>query len=468
MTGRLASLLYDWLLHSGAELVELPSRSFTGPEILELAAQGADALQASGVEADEPVHVAISNRPADIAGFLAVWSVGGVVVPVHRNASVTTRLAVGAATGARLQLDGTSVEDIALTRPQRRELLAGAAFVIFTSGTTGAPKGVVLGHDALAGKLDALDRLLSIRRDDVVLAPLQLIFIFGVWVSLLAVRTGARLVLAPKFTMEATAQALGRDVTVLAAVPSLLRTLLADSPPAAGHLRAILTGGEALAPVLRDRLAGAWPTAGVFDLYGSTETGSCDFVVRPADAALAAGSIGTPTEGVAYRIVHEDGIEAEPGETGELRIETPFRMLGYLDNPSLTEASIVDGGFRTGDLARARPDGRVELVGRSKEIISRGGNKISPLEVENVLCAHGSVAAALCAGVPDARLGEAIHAVVVLRRHAELSAGDLRAWAAERIERYKLPDVIIFMDALPLGETGKASRAALRAMSIAG
>lgn len=468
MTSRLARLLNDWLLTSGAEIGELSSGSFTGPEIVEQAASAAAELIARGVEPNEPVHVTIANRPSDIAAFLAVWSVGAVAVPIHWNASATTRRAVGAATRARLQIDCAYVEELAVASPPRRSLLAGAALVIFTSGTTGAPKGVALSHDALAAKLDALDRLLAIRRNDVVLAPLQLVFIFGVWVSLLTIRAGARLVLVPKFTAEATAQALGRDVTVLAAVPSLLRTLLADEAPDVARLRSILTGGEALAPVLRDRLGAAWPAAGVFDLYGSTETGSCDFVVRPEDGALAAGSIGSPTEGVAFRIVRDDESDAAAGETGELRIDTPFGMLGYLDNPALTAASVVDGWFRTGDIARVRTDGRVELVGRSKEIISRGGNKISPLEVENLLCAHASVAAALCVGVPDARLGEAIHAVVVLRRNARLTEGDLKTWAAERIERYKLPDVIRFSETLPLGETGKTSRAALRAMVTAG
>jgi acyl-CoA synthetase (AMP-forming)/AMP-acid ligase II len=136
-------------------------------------------------------------------------------------------------------------------------------------------------------------------------------------------------------------------------------------------------------------------------------------------------------------------------------------MLGYLNDEALTKASFQDGFFKTGDLARMRPDGRLELVGRSKEIISRGGNKIAPLELDNLLATHPDVAAALCAGVPDERLGESIHAVVVLRPGARLTPSILRDWAATRLERFKLPDAIHFCDALPLGSTGKASRAAV-------
>jgi acyl-CoA synthetase (AMP-forming)/AMP-acid ligase II len=142
-------------------------------------------------------------------------------------------------------------------------------------------------------------------------------------------------------------------------------------------------------------------------------------------------------------------------------------MLGYLDQPDLTKASVAGGFFKTGDLVRERADGRIELVGRSKEIISRGGNKIAPLEIDDLLASHAEVAAALSAGVPDERLGEAIHAAVVLRPGSRLTADALREWARARTERFKVPDTIHFCDALPLGSTGKAARSAVTAMALA-
>src|SRR5262249_54082213 len=152
------------------------------------------------------------------------------------------------------------------------------------------------------------------------------------------------------------------------------------------------------------------------------------------DQPVGLGTIGSPTEHVGFRLAKADGREAGDGETGELQIRTPYGMLGYLDAPELTAESFSDGYFKTGDLARRVAGGRVQLVGRSKDIISRGGIKVAPLEIDNLLCEHPDVAAALCAGVADERLGEVIHAVVVLRPGVTISAEALRAWMLERTE----------------------------------
>ena len=205
----------------------------------------------------------------------------------------------------------------------------------------------------------------------------------------------------------------------------------------------------------------------MYDLYGLTETGSCDFCLPPADQADGAGSIGRPTEGVDFRLVGADGRPVTDGGQGELCIRTPFGMLGYLDDPDLTAGSFIDGYLRTGDLARVRGDGRVEIVGRLKDIVSRGGNKIAPAEIDALLCSHPDVAAALCAGVPDARLGEAMHAVVVPKANAALTPEALRQWVATRIEKYKVPDAIYLRDALPLGSTGKVRRAGVAEIALA-
>ena len=146
-------------------------------------------------------------------------------------------------------------------RPPARELLRDAALVIFTSGSTGKPKGVVIGHDPLVGKLGVLDRLLGLSAQDVVVVPLRLTFIFGLWVSLLALRAGARLVLVPKFTPGDVATRLARDATVLAAVPTMLRGLLAEGATAAPALRMIMTGGETLGAALGGQLRAAFPKA---------------------------------------------------------------------------------------------------------------------------------------------------------------------------------------------------------------
>jgi long-chain acyl-CoA synthetase len=291
-----------------------------------------------------------------------------------------------------------------------------------------------------------------------VLSPLQLTFIFGLWVSLLTLMKGARLVLVPKFTGDAIGRGLV-EATVLAGVPSMFRALLADSAVPAPNLRMILTGGEVLAPGLAKAMRRVAPAA-IHDLYGLTETGSCDFYLGPPDQPHGFGTIGHPTDRVMFRLAR-DRCAVATGETGELQIRTPFGMLGYLDNPELTDASFDGDYFRTGDLARITAGGYIELVGRSKDIISRGGIKIAPLEIDNLLGEHPGVAAALCAGVPDERLGEVIHAVIVPRAGAHLDAVELRDWLLTRTEHFKVPDVFHFCDVLPSGSSGKADRSAV-------
>lgn len=460
MTGALAHLLIDALERSPVPVASTVGERLDPRAGLDVAAGIARALRGRDIEPDEPVLVGIANRPGDLAALLGIWLAGAVAVPVHVAASAMTLTAIARATAVRFRVDGDMVSALGTTPPPRRILLGDAAFVIFTSGSTGQPKGVVIGHARFAAKLAALGRLVVLRPQDVVIVPLQLTFIFGLWVSILTLSASAHLLLVPKFSAGPVTQALEGGASIIAAVPSMLRALVSGPSIVAPSLRAVLTGGEALggplARALRDVLKGA----GIFDLYGLTETGSCDFCLGPADQRLGCGTIGAPTEGVTYRVMAQDAL-AEPGTPGELQIRTPFSMLGYLDDPVLTESSFSDGYFRTGDLARSNAAGHVELVGRIKEIISRGGNKIAPAELDNLLCGHPDVAAALCAGVPDARLGETIHALVVPRPGAAITPEALREWVTARTERYKVPDVIHFGDSVPLGATGKADRRAV-------
>ena len=265
---------------------------------------------------DEPVLVTIGNRPADLGALLGVWLAGAVAVPIHASAALATLQSVRDATAARFLIDRDEVRAVAPAPPPERNLLRGAALVIFTSGSTGQPKGVVIGHERFAKKLDVLGRLLRLRPDDVAVVPLQLTFIFGLWVGILALRSGAALVLAPKFSAETVARALADGGTVLAAVPSMLRTMLSGAGRDAPSLHSILTGGEALGTALAGALRQAFPSAGLYDLYGLTETGSCDFCLAPADQPAGAGSIGSPTEGVRFRLVAEDGRPAPEGSPG--------------------------------------------------------------------------------------------------------------------------------------------------------
>lgn len=444
------------LAGSSASVEDLSGARLDAAALVAQAQALADALRAAGLARDEPVALIIDNAPVDLVGYLGLWLAGCVAVPIHVGAPQAAVQALMARVRNRFVVRAGAIERIAATASAQRALLRGAAIVVFTSGSTGEPKGVVIGHARLLGKLSALARLLQFTAQDVVAAPLQLTFIFGVWVALLSLMSGARLVLGPKFSAT-EAGATYRQATILAAVPTLLRALCAQGAGSPA-LRKILTGGEPFAPALGERLAGLFPDASIYDLFGLTETGSCDFCLHPDDQPAGHGSIGRVTEGVRFRIA-PTSVTGLPAGAGELQIDTPFGMLGYLDADDLTAAAFADGWFRTGDLAVQRADGFVQLVGRSKDIVSRGGNKIAPLEIENVFTRHDAVAAALAFGYPDERLGESLQLLVV-RRDPGLSAQALRDWASGRIERFKLPDAILFVDALPAGRTGKADRGA--------
>lgn len=462
VTAALAARLAEALAREGSRLTDVATgEDASGDSLIARATALAHSLRRLELLPHEPVHVRIGNRPEDLAAMLGVWLAEGVVVPVHVSAASHTLQNLRAATSARFVVDRGVIETIGIGPPPPREMLEGAALIIFTSGTTGVPKGVVIGHSALAGKLDVLSTMLTFRTDDVVLLPLQLTFIFGIWVALLTLCSRARLMLVQRFDHDIISAMLANDVSVLATVPSVLRTVFARSVPQTRRLRMVFTGGESLGPMLSRHLSAAWPAARIYDLYGSTETGSCDFC-HIAGSVGGADSIGGPTDHVRFRIVDARGEDMAEGLPGELLIRTPFGMTGYLDNPTLTNASFLDGYFRTGDLAKLLPDHSVALVGRLKEIVSKGGNKIAPQEIDNLLCSHPGVAASLTAGIPDSRLGEALYSAIVLKPGHAVTAETLKIWMAERIERFKIPETMRIVDALPMGPTGKASRAALK------
>ena len=471
-----------------APALQAPGQAWSYAALAQQAQAVAAQLRAAGLQADEPVLVMVSNQPADIAALMAVWLAGGVVVAVHRSTPPALLAGLQQRCGARLGLDlppdlppgqpaATGLLRWAAPAPPPRPLLAGAAFIVFTSGSTGQPKGVVLGHAAFHGKLLQIDSLLQFRPDDRTLLVLNLSFGFGLWVALLTLLRGGLLVMAPKFDpAEALHTLASQRITQLGLVPTMMRLVLADPAlapalarvAAQGDLRQMLIGGELLGLSLADTLRRQFSRTRLVDIYGLTETSTCDFFAFPADQALRPGCIGRPSPQVQHRIADAQGQPLPHGAVGELQLRSPFLMAGYLDAPALTAAAHQDGWFRTGDLARQHPDGLVELMGRQKELISRGGHKLTPVEVEQALSAHPDVAAALAVGMADAVLGQRIHVLLVPRSGSTLSTAALRQHLGSRLEKFKHPDAWHLADALPLGRTGKADRGALAELVNAG
>lgn len=431
----LADALFDALARRPAGVaIAGPDGAITCGEIIAAADLGARTLLSEGLRPFAPVPVEVDNRPTDIIDMLSVYRAGGVAVPIHRATPEVRR---------REMLD----------RLRPSPTLDGASTVVFTSGSTGSPKGVVLRGDRQAGKLAAIGEETKWPQGRRTLLALQLTFSFGQWVTWLTLLRDGTVVFPERLTCDAVVQRLSAGgIDCLPAVPTLLRGLLDNGPVFGGT---VMAGGESLPAGLGARLRQAWPEARLGDIYGLTETGTSDFFVDPDVYDVAAGSLGRPATGIDVRV----------GDDGELRIRSPWAMAGYLDDPGRTaEAFDSDGFFRTGDLVSYRADGRPVLVGRASDMINKGGLKVAPREVEDVLAAHPAVAAVLVTGIPDPETGEAVAAAVVAQAGMEIDPDVLRGWVAERTEKYKAPSKILAVPTLPVGRTGKADRGMLRAL----
>ena len=465
-------LLQSFAAFAGSPALNDSSGTWSYRRLTDAATAIERALRAADLAPDEPVIVPVANEARDGAALIGIWLAGGVAVPVARNAPARAIDGMRAATGARFCVTNAAaqfVSEVGDKLPPPRPLLKGAAMIVFTSGSTGRPKGVVLSHRAFAGKLEAIDSMLGFAPHTRVLLVLQITFVFGMWVLLLTLLKGGTAWMHSRFEPAAILMALrDQGISDAALVPTMLRKFLSIDETLSGPLIAdvalkrILVGGEPFGCELSMRLQKLMPNMQVVDIYGLTETCSSDFFLSAHEREQFAETIGRPGPGVQFRIADEQGRELPVAATGELQIRTPFIMNGYLDEPDMTRSAFADGFFRTGDLARKREDGRVELAGRIKDLVIRGGAKVSPLELDHILAQHPGVAAALTTGVPDPMMGERIHALVVPRANADIDEKGLREWIAGRIERFKWPDVYHFGPELPTGRTGKVDRNALR------
>jgi long-chain acyl-CoA synthetase len=442
---------------------------------------------------NEPVMVRRSNHPSDFVAFLGVWIAGGLVVPVHRTSPPEVVRAIQAKARCPICVDmlagagkEASVQALAPdadadeSRAVRARVLEGGALVIFTSGSTGLPKGAVLSHAAFLGKLQQNQRHFQAGPDTASLLVLNNTFSFGIWVALMTLMEGGKIATLARFTPQAFVDTLcAEQVSFVGVVPTMIRAAfgawtrseLNDAKTrisAVGRLRQVVIGGESLGRQLSEEVRSFIAPAELFDVYGLTETSTSDFVLDPQDYADHPNSIGKTFPGIRYRLVDAQGEPCHPGAVGELQLLTPYIMAGYLGDAALTDQAFNGDWFRTGDLATAGDDGFVTVVGRLKELIVRGGNKITPLEVELALLKCDGVANAMVAGVPDAIMGQRIHALLVAKPGAALNARAIRQGLSVHLEKYKAPDAYYIGDALPTGRTGKLDRGQLQRLLSAG
>jgi long-chain acyl-CoA synthetase len=339
------------------------------------------------------------------------------------------------------------------------------AAILYTSGTTGPPKGAELTHGNLSGNArTTAQTLLEATPDDVIMGCLPLFHAFGLTCGLnAAVLSGASVALLPRFDGAAALSIIERDqVTLFEGVPTMFSRML--HAPNAGsvdvaRLRLCVTGGAAM-PVDVMRSFEQTFNCVVLEGYGLTETSPVVTFNHPG-ASRKVGSIGTPIAGVEVRLVDEHGKDVPDGEVGEIAVRGPNVMNGYWGKPEETAEAIPDGWFRTGDLARRDVDGYLFIVDRKKDMIIRGGENVYPREIEEALYAHPAVAEVACVGIPDPDLGEEVGAAVVLKPGASADPDELQAWVKVRVAAYKYPRHVWLADSLPHGPTGKILRRAV-------
>nr|WP_033400599.1 acyl-CoA synthetase [Actinokineospora enzanensis] len=338
------------------------------------------------------------------------------------------------------------------------------AFIVYTSGTTGPPKGVLLPRRAIAANLDALAEAWEWTSADTVVHGLPLFHVHGLILGVLGpLRLGGGVWHLGRFESGAVAAALGSGATMMFGVPTMYHRLVADCEAdpalakAIGGARLLVSGSAALPATDHARLSAATGQQ-VVERYGMTET-LMNCSVRAAGDRRP-GAVGRPVDGVDLRLVDDDGLVVHEG-IGEIEVRGPNLFLGYLNRPDATADAMRDGWFRTGDMAIRDADGYVRIVGRrATDLIKSGGYKIGAGEIENALLEHPGVAEAAVTGEPDPDLGERIVAWVVAEG-APPAADELADHVARLLAPHKRPRVVRYLDALPRNELGKVTKRAL-------
>jgi long-chain acyl-CoA synthetase len=468
---------HDGVGHSLAALIERSGRLAGG-------------LADLGIGPGERVGMVMTNSPDVLVTAFAVWRAGAVTMPVIPAVSApelrhilddsearavvcsptTVPLAEAATGAAQIVVAGGSDEHVSLASLETAAASAvvpraagDLAALLYTGGTTGRAKGVMLTADNLWSVSAARQSVVESAGTRDVLVPLPMSHVFGLInaLSRLHVSQPGTLHLMTRFDPAGWLDVIERDrVAASAVVPSMLQMLLAQ-PLERRDLSAltyVTSGGAPLAPGVRREFEQRVPTARVCDGYGCTEVTSTA-TMSPPDARRD-GSVGTALPGIALRIEAADGGVLPAGEDGEVCVRSPGVMAGYWRDPEATAVVVRDGWLRTGDIGHVDEDGYLYVVDRSKDLIIRGGFNVYPRDVEDVLLQHPSVAAVAVVGRPDPVLGEEV--VAFVQASGPVDENELLEFAGRHLARTKHPREVRLVDAVPLTSVGKTDRKALR------
>ena len=485
-------------------LVHVHDLSFTYAQVDEISGRVASALLAIGLVRGDKVAVQLPNVPQFLFAYFGILKAGLVMVPLNpllvapevayhlqdsdTKVLITFEMFAAEAVKGAAQVEGVTTYVVNLPgsdeRPEgtkhfdelyfaddTRELVPteadDTAVLLYTSGTTGKPKGAELTHFQLFMNCTVAGGLFDYQDSDVGIAVLPLFHVFGLSSVLnTSVRYGGTVVLVPRFEMEAVLEAMEKhSVTIFSGVPTMYFALLAadTSSRDLSALRVGVSGGAAIPGEVIRSFEEKFPGVVVLEGYGLSETASTTtFNVNAEQRKVL--SIGRPIWGVQCQIVDEDDKPLPAGEAhvGEIVIRGHNVMKGYYKNPEATAEAMRGGWFHTGDLGYVDDDGFYFIVDRKKDLVIRGGYNVYPREIEEVLYAHPAVAEAAVIGRPDDKLGEEVVAVVSQQAGADVTPEELIAWCKERLAAYKYPREVRIVAELPKGPTGKILKKELR------
>ena len=472
-------------------------RAYTFRQLLDKVARRAAVLRARGIAPGERVALLAPNDDAMVMGLLACWWLGAVACPLNTRWSVPELRYALADCGAPLLLADASFSgpcaeladlaqvlpmadfaaQAAATAPVDDARVGGEALaaILYTGGTTGRSKGVMLTHLNFWSASMTRGAELNNAPDSVSLLVAPLFHVAGLGRLIGQSIVGGSWVTMPQFRAEAVLDAVfTHRITDTIVVPTMLQALLeAPNFDAAKvqSLNRIAFGAAPMPPDLLDRALATWPNAEFFQAYGLTETSGAACINLPANHRPGAPaerlrSVGRAGLGAEIRILDPEGRECARGEVGEIVIRGPMVTSGYWKLPEVSAQALRGGWLHTGDGGRMDANGFIFIADRLKDMIISGGENVYSGEVEAALRSHGDVVDAAVIGVPDARWGEAVHAVVVLRpgvaESAEL-ADAIKAHCRTRLAGYKCPRSLAFAAALPLSAAGKVLKTQLRA-----
>lgn len=468
--------------------VKLDDLVLTWADVQEGARRVAGMLKQKGVGPGDRVGMVLPNVPPFPVIFYGAVSIGAVVVPMNpllKAREVKYYLEDSGASIVFAWKDmaeeaGKGAESVGIecveVGTDFAEVLAGFepdaevvsreddddVVLLYTSGTTGQPKGAQLTHhNMITNAATSAETLIEITEEDVVMGCLPLFHVFGLTCGLnAATLKGSCLTLIPRFDAEKALEVVSRDqVTVFEGVPTMYAGMLHAKGAAdadMSSLRTCISGGSAMPVEIMKNFEKTFDCL-VFEGYGLSETSPVASFNQPGQERKP-GSIGTEVRGCELKIVDDERNEVAQGEVGEIAIKGENVMKGYWGREEATAESIHDGWFLTGDMAKVDEDGYYFIVDRKKDLIIRGGYNVYPREVEEALYEHDSVAEVAVIGIPDDSLGEEVGAAVALKDGEKVDVEELQAFAKERLAAYKYPRAVWLVDELPKGPTGKILR----------